>query len=179
MIVLKYVVNKTGVRRFVTFIVNRVSAIRQESTPEQWHHVRSKFKPADYPPRGIQPSEPDKLKRWKRGPEFRWKSTHEWPVQPITKPSSKKPLNRPSQFDFRFRTIFVCNIRSVAPKIDELECMVNQNDLDNVFITETWLSNEIPSTAIAMNGFTLFRKDRGKRGGVLQYLLNLTFDVKD
>ena len=62
MIVLKYVVNKTGVRRFVTFVATRVSAIRQESTPEKWHHVRSKFKPADYAPRGIQPSEPDKLK---------------------------------------------------------------------------------------------------------------------
>ena len=80
MIVLKCIANET--RRFVTFVANRVSAIRQESTPEQWHHVRSEFNPADYASRGIQPSETDKLEQWKRGPEFLWKSTDEWPAQP-------------------------------------------------------------------------------------------------
>ena len=69
MIVLKYIANET--RRFVTFVANRVSAIRQESTPEQC-----------YASRGIQPSETDKPERWKRGPEFLWKSTDEWPAQP-------------------------------------------------------------------------------------------------
>ena len=43
--------------------------------------------------------------------------------------------------------------------------MVNQNDSDIVCITETWLSDEIPDNAVAMHGFTLFRKDREKRGG--------------
>jgi hypothetical protein len=65
----------------------------------------------------------------------------------------------PSQPDSRIPTIFVSNIRSIAPKIDELECVVNQNDSDIVCITETWLSDEIPDNAVAMHGFTLFRKD--------------------
>ena len=43
--------------------------------------------------------------------------------------------------------------------------MLNQNDSDIVCITETWLSNEIPNVAIALKDFTLFRKDRERRGG--------------
>ena len=46
-----------------------------------------------------------------------------------------------------------------------VECVVNHNDSGIVCITETWLFNEIPDNAVAMNGFTLFRKDLGKRGG--------------
>ena len=74
------------------------------------------------------------------------------------------PLNHPSRPNFRIPTVFVCNIRSITSKIDKLECVVNQNDSDIVCVTETWLSNEIPDNAIAMNGFTLFRKDSEKRG---------------
>ena len=59
MIVLKYIANET--RRFVTFVANRVAAIRQESTPEQWRHVRSELHPADYASKGIQAFETDKL----------------------------------------------------------------------------------------------------------------------
>jgi exonuclease III len=76
-------------------------------------------------------------------------------------------------------TIFVSNIRSIAPKIDELECVVNQNDSDIVCITETWLSDEIPDNAVAMHGFTLFRKDRETRGGGVAIFVKPIFNVKD
>ena len=46
MIVLKYIANET--RRFVTFVANRVAAIRQESEPKQWRHVQSELDPADF-----------------------------------------------------------------------------------------------------------------------------------
>ena len=49
----------------------------------------------------------------------------------------KVPLNHPSQPDSRIPTIFACNIRSLAPKIDGLECVVNQYESDIVCITET------------------------------------------
>ena len=78
MIVLKYIMNET--RRFVTFVANRVAAIRQESTP---NHVRSEQNPADYASRGIRGFETDKLERWKHGPEFLWQSPENWPAQPI------------------------------------------------------------------------------------------------
>ena len=82
MIVLKYIMNET--RRFVTFVVaNRVAVIRQESTPNQWRHVRSEENPANYASRGIRGFETNKLERWKHGPEFLWQSTENWPAQPI------------------------------------------------------------------------------------------------
>ena len=46
MIVLKYIANET--RRFVTFVANRVAAIRQESETKQWRHVQSELDPADF-----------------------------------------------------------------------------------------------------------------------------------
>jgi hypothetical protein len=45
--VLKYIANETW--RFVTFVANHVAGIRQESTPEQWRHVRSELNPAGSP----------------------------------------------------------------------------------------------------------------------------------
>ena len=80
MIVLKYIANES--RRFVTFVANRVAAIRQESEPSQWRHVRSELNPADYASRGIKASETKKLERWKSGPEFLWKDNEQWPPQP-------------------------------------------------------------------------------------------------
>ena len=80
MIVLKYIANES--RRFVTFVANRVAAIRQESEPSQWRHVRSELNPVDYASRGIKASETKKLERWKSGPEFLWKDNEEWPPQP-------------------------------------------------------------------------------------------------
>ncbi|XP_074632496.1 uncharacterized protein LOC141890859 [Acropora palmata] len=80
MIVLKYIANEK--RRFVTFVANRVTVIRQESEPSQWRHVRSELNPADYAFRGIKASETKKLEKWKNGADFLWKDTKEWPPQP-------------------------------------------------------------------------------------------------
>jgi hypothetical protein len=44
--------------------------------------VKSELNPADHASRGIRASETSKLEHWKRGPEFLWKSTEEWPAQP-------------------------------------------------------------------------------------------------
>ena len=91
----------------------------------------------------------------------------------------KVPLNYPSQPDSRIPTIFVCSVRSLAPKIDELECVVNQNDSDIVCITETWLSNDIPDDAIALKDFTLIRKGRERRGGGIARFVKSNIQVKD
>lgn len=80
MIVLRYIFNET--RRFVTFVANRVAVIREGSRPSQWRHVRSESNPADYASRGIKASETEKLEMWKRGPNFLWKDSNEWPQQP-------------------------------------------------------------------------------------------------
>ena len=62
-------------------------------------------------------------------------------------------------------TILICNIRSLAPKIDELECVINLNSADVLYVTETWLSEEISDSYVSLLNFSLFRKDRTTRGG--------------
>ena len=80
MIVLRYIFNET--RRFVTFVANRVAVIREGSKPSQWCHVRSEANPADLASRGIKASETEKLEVWKHGPDFLWRDSKEWPLQP-------------------------------------------------------------------------------------------------
>ena len=75
-------------------------------------------------------------------------------------------------------TFLVCNVRSLAPKIDELECVINQNDVDLVCVSETWLSDEIPDSAISMRDFILFRKDRTTRGGGVAAYINSAIPCK-
>ena len=51
-IVLKYIKNET--RRFQLFVENRVSIIRQLSSPDKWHHISGQNNPADLISRGTQ-----------------------------------------------------------------------------------------------------------------------------
>lgn len=75
-------------------------------------------------------------------------------------------------------TILVCNIRSLAPKIDELECVTNLNNADIVCITETWLSEEIPDNYVSLADFSLFRRDRHTRGGGVAIYVNPSIQCK-
>ena len=60
----------------------------------------------------------------------------------------------------------VANLRSLAPKINELECVLNSICVDIACITETWLcENETPISAMSIQDFNLFCKDRGSRDG--------------
>ncbi|PFX24640.1 hypothetical protein AWC38_SpisGene10754 [Stylophora pistillata] len=45
-------------------------------------------------------------------------------------------------------TLLVGNVRSLLPKIDELECVAVQNNVDVVCLTETWLFDDIPDSAL-------------------------------
>jgi hypothetical protein len=62
-IVLRYILNE--MKRFVTFISNRVAQIRKGSNLSQWRHVKSELNPADLASR----------------PEFLWQMETEWPQQ--------------------------------------------------------------------------------------------------
>ena len=68
-IVLKYIMNDT--KRFSTFVGNRISTIRQLSTPNQWYYIESKENPADVLSRGQTVDRLDKRK-WFSGPDQRW-----------------------------------------------------------------------------------------------------------
>ena len=79
-IVLQYIYNES--KRFKVFVGNRVSEIRENSEPEQWHHVSGEENPADDITRGLDISEMGPASRWVNGPEFLSKDPSEWPKSP-------------------------------------------------------------------------------------------------
>ena len=62
--------------------------------------------------------------------------------------------------------ILLANVQSLKPKLDELRIIASNTDLDLICLTETWLSSEIESSLLNIEGYTLIRNDRSvKRGG--------------
>ena len=60
----------------------------------------------------------------------------------------------------------VClNACSVANKRHLLECVIGEDKIDIVFITESHLSDNIPSHEIFGPNFSVFRRDRNREGG--------------
>lgn len=78
--VLKYIANET--RRFRTFVANRVSTIRELSTPEQWRYVSTKLNPADEASRGLRAEVLLRPNRWMNGPDFLARPKDLWPKLP-------------------------------------------------------------------------------------------------
>ena len=68
-------------------------------------------------------------------------------------------------------SVLLCNVRAIANKIDELECVCNLNSADVVCVTETWLTDTIPHSAVSMKNYVLFRRDRPTHpGGIAAYI---------
>ena len=80
MIVLQLVRNTTS--RLETFVANRLTVIRDHSTPEAWRHVSSQCNPADLVSRGVSSKRPLDVS-WFEGPEFLRQTNSEWPSQPL------------------------------------------------------------------------------------------------
>lgn len=78
--VLRYVENED--KRYQTFVANRVSAIRERSSPVQWRYVEMKLNPADDASRGISVETITKSNRWSKGPCFLWQDEENWPKRP-------------------------------------------------------------------------------------------------
>ena len=66
-----------------------------------------------------------------------------------------------------FPTLFLCNTRSLVNKLEDLEVVINENHVDIVSMTETWLTNYVSNLLIEIDNYLLVRKDRNveKRGG--------------
>ena len=79
---LRYVKNEN--RRFHTFVANRVSMIRDGSTPVQWHHVEGTVNPGDHASRAMSADALLNCERWLMGPEFLWKPEEDWPQDPLS-----------------------------------------------------------------------------------------------
>lgn len=74
-------------------------------------------------------------------------------------------------------SILITNVRSLMPKVDELDVIAQANAVDIVTVTETWLTNEIPDEAPSISNYNFFRKDRHNLmkscgGGVGIYIHN-------
>eukprot|EP00057_Strongylocentrotus_purpuratus_P028999 XP_011683473.1 PREDICTED: uncharacterized protein LOC100891682 [Strongylocentrotus purpuratus] len=102
-IVIRYITNEE--RRFRTFVANRVAAIRNKSSPEQWHYVDSKSNPADDVSRGLTAEELKTNQRWVHGPKFLLQGKENWPTDPFivgelsdTDPEIKLPKEDTSSF---------------------------------------------------------------------------------
>ena len=57
------------------------------------------------------------------------------------------PINVPN--------MLISNIRSFAPKIDELCPIASSNHVDIICVTETWLSPSIPDNLVSLTKFHL------------------------
>ena len=83
------------------------------------------------------------------------------------KPQSRIPsASRSRQNVSCLPTFLLSNVRFLNAKIDELQVVAQQNHVDVIAITETWLNPEIPDGPVFLTDFSIVRKDRasGKRG---------------
>ena len=62
-------------------------------------------------------------------------------------------------------SLLIPNTRSLTCKVDKLECVARQNNADVICVPESWLTKDIPVSAIAMSDFIVFRKDRSVSRG--------------
>ena len=62
-------------------------------------------------------------------------------------------------------------MRALTNKVDEIQQIAELNSVGAIYITETWLSPNLPDSCVAIPGYNLFRKDQiTTRGGVCIYL---------
>ena len=57
------------------------------------------------------------------------------------------------------------NIRSVLPKHDELQVLLERCGSMVLGLSETWLDGTIMDAEVGTPGFKIFRRDRNRRGG--------------
>jgi hypothetical protein len=79
-----------------------------------------------------------------------------------TLPSTSLPA---PTYDAYLPTVLIANVRSLASKIDELTIVAHVNDVDFNCLTESWLSQSIPDSALSLSNFIVFRNDRAVASG--------------
>ena len=69
-VVLGYITNT--VKRFKTFVANRVQQIKEKTDVQQWRYVPTKENPADDASRGLNAARENSSSSWFQGPRFLW-----------------------------------------------------------------------------------------------------------
>ena len=87
----------------------------------------------------------------------------------LTIPSTSLPT---PTYDAYLPTVLIANVCSLASRIDELTIVAHVNDVDFICLTESWLSQSIPDSALSLSNFIVFRNDRAvaSGGGVCVYI---------
>ena len=83
---------------------------------------------------------------------------------PQGQPQSRRQPQSTAPADLSFLST---NARSLLPKIEELSLLVAKVKPSLIFVTETWLNDSVPDSALSLPGYSsLVRRDRvGRRGG--------------
>lgn len=110
-VVLGYISNEA--RRFHTFVANRVQAIRDHASPEQWRYVDTKDNPADDASRGLGANELIRSERWWNGPNFLWK--------PLPNETNFDPQVSPDDPEVRKVTVLASTSAEHSDLIDDIK----------------------------------------------------------
>ena len=71
-------------------------------------------------------------------------------------------------------SLFVSNVMSLAPKVDELRHVVKYANLNFVCISESWLKSHIHDNVVALESYNIIRRERTEteHGGMCEYIKN-------
>ena len=86
-VVLGYITNT--VKRFKTFVANRVQQIKEKTDVQQWRYVPTKENPADDASRGLNAARENSSSRWFQGPSFLWQEDKIWEKQTVNEELSE------------------------------------------------------------------------------------------
>ena len=86
-VVLGYITNT--VKRFKTFVANRVQQIKEKTDVQQWRYVPTKENPADDVSRGLNATRENSSSRWFQGPRFLWQEDKIWEKQTVNEELSE------------------------------------------------------------------------------------------
>lgn len=67
------------------------------------------------------------------------------------------------------------NVRSLMSGFHDFSDLILKNSYDIFGVSETWLSDDVPSTAVNINGYELVRRDRGSRGGGVAFYVKNSY----
>lgn len=57
------------------------------------------------------------------------------------------------------------NVRSIYPKVDQIQHIIQNHDFDIFGVNKTWLDESVTSAELTMDGYDIVRKDRNRHGG--------------
>lgn len=70
------------------------------------------------------------------------------------------------------------NVRSLASKVRDVECLLENRNIDVLCIGETWLSASVEDRVVFIEGYSFIRGDRGTRGGGVGLYVRSSFRYK-